>query len=935
MSAVIAQVASNERSIRHALRMAFGLASLSFGTCAVQAQSTPAAGEPPVEEVVVTGFRGSLEKSLDLKRDMAGAVDGIYAEDIADFPDSNLAESIQRIPGVTIERVGGEGRQVSIRGLSPEFSRVRINGMEALTTTSATDSLGTNRTRAFDFNVFASELFNQIAVRKTATAEVDEGSLGATIDLYTARPLDFEGLKVVTSYQQTYSELADKLDPRAVGLVSYTNDAKTLGFLFSAAYSKRHIVEEGGQSGGWERNSNATADRWQSVLGVPTTCLANGTGCTPADLAVHARFPRFAHFEHEQERLGLTGSVQWQPFDSTTVSFDVLHSKLDAKRREPFLEAISMSRGNAAGRGATDVLDYQIDSNNTMVYGVFDDVDVRSESREDEWNTEFNQYTLSLDQDIGERFKINALLGTSKSELEVEKATTVILERFDADGFIYDFRGNKERPYVQYGFDVSNPANWLVSELRDRPSTQSNGFETARVEGSYELNDVFTLKSGVSWKEFEFKVRALTRDRVLPTSPTANCSITQTPVTSSMGRSTPIVDDLSLPAGMQPNFFLADIAAVTNMLGFYTNQACFPLTALPADVRKVVETDTGAHVQVDFKTEIAGLPLRGDVGVRYVETEMDSSGVQIVGTDQVPVTVGRKYKDTLPAVNLALEVRSDVVLRAAYAKVMSRPALGSLSPGGSINAFAVPPVVTFGNPDLDPFRADAYDVSVEWYFAPESLLSLAYFKKDIESFTVQATRRGVPYNTLGLPDSLVRPPATPNDLFDVVQVINGFGGKLDGYEIQYQQPLTFLPGPDWVRHFGTILNYTHVQSEVNFAAPNSPSNIRSLNGQSDKTANVTLYWENEKFSARISAAYRDAFQRNATSRAGNDIDLTAEATNVDFSASYKWSDHLKFSLEALNLTDEYRTDLQDSTAERVDNSMHTGTLYFLGVQYSL
>ncbi|MET0498572.1 MAG: TonB-dependent receptor, partial [Steroidobacteraceae bacterium] len=220
-------------------------------------------------------------------------------------------------------------------------------------------------------------------------------------------------------------------------------------------------------------------------------------------------------------------------------------------------------------------------------------------------------------------------------------------------------------------------------------------------------------------------------------------------------------------------------------------------------------------------------------------------------------------------------------------------------------------------------------------FAPESLLSLAYFKKDIESFTVQATRRGVPYNTLGLPDSLVRPPATPNDLFDVVQVINGFGGKLDGYEIQYQQPLTFLPGPDWVRHFGTILNYTHVQSEVNFAAPNSPSNIRSLNGQSDKTANVTLYWENEKFSARISAAYRDAFQRNATSRAGNDIDLTAEATNVDFSASYKWSDHLKFSLEALNLTDEYRTDLQDSTAERVDNSMHTGTLYFLGVQYSL
>jgi TonB-dependent receptor len=922
--------ASQRSRIRRAIRAVLGMSAVAAAMTAVAQED---AGK--VEEVIVTGFRQSLEKSLDLKREESGAVDGIFAEDIADFPDANLAESIQRIPGVTIERVGGEGRQVSIRGLSPEFSRVRINGMEALTTTSATDSLGTNRTRAFDFNVFASELFNQIAVRKTAVAEVDEGSLGATIDLYTARPLDFKGLKVVTSYQEAYSELADKLDPRAVGLVSYTNDSQTLGFLFSAAYSKRHIVEEGGQSGGWERNSNTTADRWQSVLGVPTTCLANGTNCTPADLAVHARFPRYAHFEHEQERLGLTGSVQWQPTDSTTLSFDVLHSKLDAKRREPFLEAISMSRGNAAGRGATDVLAYQVDSNNTMVYGVFDDVDVRSESREDVWNTEFNQYTLALDQAIGERFKINALVGTSKSELEVEKATTVILERFDADGFVYDFRGNKEKPYVQYGFDVSNPANWLVSELRDRPSTQSNGFDTARVEGSYELNDVFTLKSGVSWKEFEFKVRALTRDRVLPATPTATCNITQTPVTAAMGRSTPIVDDLSIPAGMQRNFFLADINAVTSQLGFYTNQTCFPLTALPADVRKVVEADTGAHVQVDFKTEVLGLPFRGDVGVRYVETDMDSSGVQVVGTDQVPVTISRKYKDTLPAVNLALEVHPDVILRAAYAKVMSRPALGSLSPGGSVNAFSVPPVVTFGNPDLDPFRADAYDISAEWYFAPEALLSVAFFKKDIESFTVQDTRRGVPFNTLGLPDSLVRPPATVNDLFDVVQVINGFGGKLDGFEIQYQQPFTFLPGPQWLRNFGTILNYTSVDSEVNFAAPSSPPNVRSLNGQSDKTANFTLYYENDKFSARISAAYRDSFQRSATSRAGNDIDFTQEATNVDFSTSYKWSEHLKFSLEALNLTDEYRTDLQDTQAERVDNSLHTGTLYFLGVQYSL
>ena len=169
------------------------------GTASAQEQSTSSTSA--VEEVVVTGYRQSLEQSLDVKRTTAGAVDAIFAEDIADFPDTNLAESVQRVPGVSIDRVGGEGRQISIRGLSPEFSRVRINGMEALTTTSATDAVGTNRTRAFDFNVFASELFNQIAVRKTSSAEVDEGSLGATIDLFTARPLDFQGFKFVSSYQ--------------------------------------------------------------------------------------------------------------------------------------------------------------------------------------------------------------------------------------------------------------------------------------------------------------------------------------------------------------------------------------------------------------------------------------------------------------------------------------------------------------------------------------------------------------------------------------------------------------------------------------------------------------------------------------------------------------------------------------------------------------
>lgn len=889
-------------------------------------QST--ASDSAVEEVIVTGYRESLQQSLEVKRATAGAVDAIFAEDIADFPDTNLAESVQRVPGVSIDRVGGEGRQISIRGLSPEFSRVRINGMEALTTTSATDAVGTNRTRAFDFNVFASELFNQIAVRKTSSAEIDEGSLGATIDLFTARPLDFEGFKFVSSYQQGYNELSDKTDPRAVALVSMTNDAGTLGALFSVAYSRRQTREEGSQSGGWERNGNTATDRWNSV---PAGSSADEVA--RIDNSVHARFPRYVDFEHDQTRLGLTGSLQWKPGDHTTLSFDVLHSKLDAERTEPFLEAISFARGNASGRRQTDVRDYQIDDNGTMTYGVFDNVDVRSENRLDQWNTTFNQYSLTLDQEITDRFKINALVGTSKSELEVEHATTIVLENFDSDNFVYDFRNDPQRPFISYGFDVTNPANWVVSEVRERPSVQSNDFDTARIDTAFQLNDTFTLKGGVSWKEYGFDVTAGQRDTTLPIN-NANCTFARQPVTAAQGYQQGHGDN-DLPAGMAQSFFAADVQAVANAIGLYTNDACFPLRALAADVRSVTEDDLGYHLQVDFSTTLFGLPFHGDFGVRYVETDLTSTGLQTIGTDNVSVTVDRKYDDTLPAVNLVLEPFQDFLVRGAYSKVMSRPPLASLSPGGSIGGFSTPPTVTFGNPDLEPFRADAYDLSFEWYFADEALVALALFRKDIESFVVNDIDRAF-WTTLGLPDSLLdQVPADPTMEFEVRRPVNGSGGKLEGFEIQYQQPFTFLPGPQWLSNFGTIVNYTNVDSKVNFAREGEPPRILNLVGLSEQSANFTLYYDNKTFSARVSLAYRDSFMTNSASRVPNDIDFTDESTYVDASTSYKINDHFKVSLEALNLTDEYRTDLMDSNAERINNYMHTGRQYYLGLQYSL
>src|SRR5712671_7314822 len=185
--------AYRQNALRAAIKTVLFTAAFSAASSA-WSQTAPSAAGTPLEEVIVSGFRVSLEKALDEKKLSTAAIDTIKAEDIAKFPDSNLAESLQRIPGVSISRDAGEGRNLTVRGLGAQFTRVRINGMEALTTTGATDSSGgNNRDRPFDFNVFASELFGSITARKTASADVDEGSLGATVDLQTARPFDYRG----------------------------------------------------------------------------------------------------------------------------------------------------------------------------------------------------------------------------------------------------------------------------------------------------------------------------------------------------------------------------------------------------------------------------------------------------------------------------------------------------------------------------------------------------------------------------------------------------------------------------------------------------------------------------------------------------------------------------------------------------------------------
>ena len=225
------------------------LIALAVCSLAASLQAQAQEAKPDDNVVVVTGFRASLNSALNTKKNSDGIVDVIKAEDIAKFPDANLAESLQRVPGVSLTRGdGGEGKQITVRGLNAGFTRVRINGIEGVTATGASDINGsTNRGRGFDFSVFASELFNSLEVRKTSEAGVEEGSLGATVDLRTARPFDFKGRTFSLGGQGTWNELSRKAEPRVTALYSDRWDTPIgkIGALASVAYSKRTIQEEG------------------------------------------------------------------------------------------------------------------------------------------------------------------------------------------------------------------------------------------------------------------------------------------------------------------------------------------------------------------------------------------------------------------------------------------------------------------------------------------------------------------------------------------------------------------------------------------------------------------------------------------------------------------------------------------------------------------
>jgi TonB-dependent receptor len=290
--------------------------------------------------------------------------------------------------------------------------------------------------------------------------------------------------------------------------------------------------------------------------------------------------------------------------------------------------------------------------------------------------------------------------------------------------------------------------------------------------------------------------------------------------------------------------------------------------------------------------------LSGNLGTRYVRTKQVATGFQATagGTE---VTVENSYDDWLPSFNLSANVTKDVVLRFAAAKVMSRPQLGNLSPGGTISTTGTLSI-TSGNPLLKPFRATTFDGSAEWYFAKNAFLGVGLFQKNINTY-IQSLRTNVPFKATGLPLSLLPANFTGDEVFQVTTPINTNGGKLTGFEVNWQQPFTFLPGAG--RNFGMLVNYTDVKSKIDYlVSPTDSTVIRDdLLNLSPKSWNLTLYYDDGKFSARVSTAYRSSFLTRVPGQNNNDVEGKNKSTNVDASLSYNVTDKLSIRLDGVNL----------------------------------
>jgi len=854
------------------------LIALALGSTSVLAQDATT-----LDSVSVTGVRASIQKSLVDKRNAVGVVDAIAAEDMGKFPDINLSESLQRISGITLDRNAmGEGRAINLRGLGPEFTRVEINGMSGMSNGTSGRFGDGGGGRGFNFEIFASELFNKVTVYKTSLAEVDEGGMAGTVRLETPRPLAQEGTSFSVSALGNHSDKLDHIDPRAAVLFSH-NHNDTFGVAASVAWSKSEFVSNTVEAGSWREFFNAN------------------TGTRASDEvrnAWHAIAPSYYVFSEDRDNLGSTLTLQFRPSDTMQFSVDAMYGTQDSKRM--------VLRDDMAIEGGINApTNVVMDANGNITEASFTNVQQRSGGYFIGTDETYRQVNASLEWTPNEFWTIRPFVGFADRKA-IRPRNLYSFRLADENGVInpgtvhYKIRGD----FIDFdstatNFD-SNPENFLFNVFFFTPSIDRDRENQARVDFErYFAGNEHRLKFGLRYN-------SRTKDRIQVASQALRLS-----------------DPANIPAHMVPN-----LGTVADYVDFHVSGAA------PGTPKRLVRANPDRVMGVFFPdgTPVAGLRLddqTGSVaagtysieektwaaytqmeltfgawqlipGVRALRTEQSPSGNNVLRQntpDQVitPVKFSRTYNSFLPSLTARYDVSETVVLRGAYARTLTRPNLGDLQPSERVSGVDESGGSgSRGNPGLDPYYANNFDLGAEWYFSAEGLLAANVFYKDISGFIDTRTfteDRTFPRQT----DAVL---VTAPIIF--TEPVNGVSAKIKGFELLAQSRLSALPG--YLRNLGVIGNYSYTESSADFSTEGDVRS-RGLPGLSKNSFNAVLYYDDGRFDARLAYAWRSRYLANFSDNFG--IPRFTDAYGQwDLSFNYKVSDKVSMQAQILNLTRE-------------------------------
>jgi TonB-dependent receptor len=729
------------------------------------------AGEQQSTEIVVSGVRASLERSMDLKRNSTGVVDGISAEDIGKFPDTNVAESLQRVAGVSIDRVNGEGSRVTVRGFGPGYNLVTLNGRTLPTASIASVGQDQNgdfvsgTTRSFDFSNIASEGINRLEVYKTGRASVPGGGIGATINIVTRRPLDGQGgfsgsigAKAVYDASDTYD--FQRVTPEVSGLVNWANDEGTFGINLFASYQKRNNSAASVTVNDWniETFGQFNDPSRGRVLSNGTTVINNAP--SPDTLVAFPNDTRYEYSEFSRERLNGQLTLQFKPSDALEVTGDVTFYQNDATEHRT-------DQANWYNR-PFDIVTF--DSNPKVATAIFLDDHLTSPkdggfedqnrgTRERLWSYGLNvgydatdALHLSLD---GHWSKAQALpnnpLGQtstlfSLAEKGVADQTLTYVHGFPQQGLTFDDSTNGNNNGV---LDLPDLGSQVV---RSQTSSQSQTVGELRFDGAWDLGDDDRVNFGANYRESKMNQMASSTQNALGDWGVGAIGDIQANAADVVQEFCLVCKFRDYDTGSTGALLTAFRANATDLWNAFN----FNPTVNGSSHNKVNERIWAVYAELDANFELMGRPANVTAGVRYEHTTSKSTSFQsvpqainwtadndfltVLSSDVQPVSGKNTYDHILPSLDFSVDLTDTLKGRVSYGKSISRPDFGSLFASSNPGAPNRPtflggvPGGNAGNPQLVPLISDNFDASLEWYFARSSFVSAGFFDKRVRNF---------------------------------------------------------------------------------------------------------------------------------------------------------------------------------------------------------